>query len=60
MTNIRKYVYGVREDGSKEFLHTHLDTRGAMNYIKDHKHIFSGRFIKYQIWEGDTLVKDNL
>jgi hypothetical protein len=48
-TNIRIYIQGITQDGSKEFLVTTLDRRDAEVYVKDHQKIFPGRYVEYKI-----------
>lgn len=50
MNNYREYVYGWLADGSKEFLHTFLNTKGAVDYIEKHGKIFPQRYQKYSLW----------
>jgi hypothetical protein len=38
--NSRIYVYKILPDGSKEFLHTFLDTRSAEKYCEKYKKLF--------------------
>ena len=48
MTSPRVYTYGINYDGSKEFLHTHLDKTSALKYCKDHAKVFKYRFKEYR------------
>lgn len=43
----RVYMYGVTEDGAKEFLHTSLDVPGAVAFIQKHRKLFGNRFVAY-------------
>ena len=55
MSNIRIYIQGITQDGSKEFLVTTLDRRDAEAYVKDHQKIFPGRYAEYKIGAASEL-----
>jgi len=46
-TSPRVYVVGITKDNTQEFLHTFLDNKSAVNYIKTHHKTFKDRFYKY-------------
>jgi|AntDeeMetagen134_2_1112570.scaffolds.fasta_scaffold00987_4 hypothetical protein len=43
----RVYVYGLGEDGTREFLSTFLDEYGARKFIDEFRGAFKGRFENY-------------
>jgi len=40
-------MYGVTEEGRKDFLHTALDIPGAVSFLKKHRKLFGNRYAAY-------------
>lgn len=58
MTSTRVYVYGVDFDGSREFLATELDLRGAEKYCEKFTRFFPDRF-DYLIYGTIVEIQDD-
>lgn len=41
---MRHYLYGILEDGSKEFIHTFLDPMRARNFKEDFQEAFPSKY----------------